>query len=85
MKSNKKYDQPRSKAPKGLHIVQEEVVLHLGINNQSKKANKGVYGGGDLLRPRSKKGGASSLSLKSSSGSMSLKTLALGLLFFVFL
>ncbi|KAL9445501.1 hypothetical protein AB3S75_018490 [Citrus x aurantiifolia] len=55
----------------------------IGINNRSKKANKGVYGGGDLLRARSKKGGCSSLRLNSSS-SLAFKTLALGLLFFVF-
>ncbi|KAK9213560.1 hypothetical protein WN943_002948 [Citrus x changshan-huyou] len=80
----------KSRAIKGLsEVLNLETKVSKGkegivINNRSKKANKGgVYGGGDLLRPRSKKGGCSSLRLNSSS-SLASKTLALGLLFFVF-
>lgn len=80
----------KSRAIKGLYgaLNLETKVLKgkegIGIKNLSKKANKGgVYGGGDLLRPRSKKGGSTSLRLNSYS-SMAFKTLAIGLLFFVF-
>ncbi|XVE53633.1 hypothetical protein DITRI_Ditri03aG0018600 [Diplodiscus trichospermus] len=47
-----------------LYVEKERKLLV--INDQNKKG-KGTYGGGDLLRPRSKKNGANSLLLKSSS------------------
>ncbi|KAJ0090844.1 uncharacterized protein LOC116144659 [Pistacia vera] len=72
--------------PKGVYEA-----LHLGnvgkgkeVFHQMKKANKGVYGGGDTLRPKRKKGGASS-SLVPESSSLVLWTLVIELLFFLFI
>ncbi|KAJ0031700.1 hypothetical protein Pint_14374 [Pistacia integerrima] len=72
--------------PKEVHEA-----LHLGnigkgkeAFHQMKKSDKGVYGGGDMLRPRSKKGGASS-SLVLKSSSLVLWTLVIELLFFLFI
>lgn len=56
--------------PKGVHEV----------FYQMKKADKGVYGGGDLLRPRDNKGRASSSSVLKTSP-LVLWTSAIGLLF----
>ena len=63
---------------KGLH---DETHYVDGNDHQNKKG-KGSYGGGDLLRPRPRKSGASSLLLKSSSllSTLLLRYVILGLL-----
>ncbi|XVF89298.1 hypothetical protein PTKIN_Ptkin19aG0119000 [Pterospermum kingtungense] len=57
----------------------------LEIEDENKKG-KGSYGGGDILRPRSKKSGANPLMLKSSSliSTLLLRCVVLGLLPIIF-
>ncbi|TXG60726.1 hypothetical protein EZV62_012089 [Acer yangbiense] len=95
MKQNKESDHPNKKPTASRAYKKLQEAIHFGnveragndheLISQLKKANKGVYGGGDLLHPRSKKGAASSLITSSSSFlSIAFRAVTIGLLVFVF-
>ncbi|KAL5774990.1 hypothetical protein ACOSP7_012547 [Xanthoceras sorbifolium] len=70
----------------GNHVVQKLAGDHELVSDQLKKANKGIYGGGDLVRPKRKKGAASSVVKRSSSLLLSIafRVVTIGLLVFLF-
>ncbi|KAK2646792.1 hypothetical protein Ddye_021987 [Dipteronia dyeriana] len=86
MKPNKESDNPNKKLQEAIHLGNvERAGNDHELIYQLKKANRGIYGGGDLLRPRSKKGAASSLIASSSSFlTIAFRAVTTGLLVFVF-